>query len=303
MHLSGVDLNLLVVLHALLETQSVKASAKRLALSPSATSHALGRLRDTFGDQLLVRSGRSMVLTPRGEQLRPRLARLLDEMETLLVDAGDVDPASLRRAFRVSTTDYGERVILAPLGLRLHELAPGVDLYGARTSRLENDIRGGACDLGIGVLSSAPPDIEVESLFDERFVCLLRAGHPAAKRKLTLERYAKLEHVLVAPGGTPQGVVDRFLAAEGLHRRVARTVATFMVAPHLVCESDYVLTMAERLARPMAEQLGLVVRVAPPPISGFTLKMAWHRRTDEDPTHQWLREQVRAVTRGLRRSG
>ena len=84
--------------------------------------------------------------------------------------------------------------------------------------------------------------------------------------------------------------------AHGLHRRVARTVATFVVAPRLVCNSEYVLTLAERLARPLAAELGLVVRDAPEPIAGFTVKMAWHRRTNEDPAHRWLRDQVRALT-------
>lgn len=295
MHLSGLDLNLLVVLHALLETQSVKLAAARLALSPSATSHALGRLRETVGDPILVRAGRRLVPTPRGERLRPQLARLLEDVESLLVDAAEVDPQSLHRAFRISTTDYGERVVLEPLGHDIHRRAPGVDLYGLRSTSLASDIREGRCDLGVGVISGPPADIEVEDLFEERFVCLLREDHPAAKRRLTLRRYAALDHILVAPGGTPRGVADRVLEEHGLHRRVARTVASFVVAPRLVRGSDYVLTIAERMARPLASQLGLVVMDAPEPLGGFTLKMAWHRRTQADPAHRWLRDQVRAV--------
>ncbi len=286
---------MLVVLNALLETQSVKLAAGRLSLSPSATSHALGRLREAIGDPILVRAGRTLVLTPRGERLRPQLARVLEDVQSLLVDAAEIDPASLRRAFRISTTDYGDRVVLVPLGARLHRLAPGVDLYGSRSTRLEADIREGRCDLGVGVLSGPPPDVEVEDLFEERFVCLLRKDHPAAQRRLTLRRYAALDHVLVAPGGTPRGVADRVLEEHGLHRRVARTVASFVVAPRLVCNSDYVLTLAERLARPMAAELGLVVVDAPEPMGGFTVKMAWHRRTESDPAHSWLRDQVRTL--------
>ncbi len=295
MHLSSLDLNLLVVLHALLETQSVKVAAGRLSLSPSATSHALGRLREAVGDPILVRAGRALVPTPRGERLRPQLARLLEDVESLLVDAAEIDPQSLRRAFRISTTDYGERVVLAPLSHDLHRSAPGVDLFGVRSTRLDADIRDGTCDLGVGVISGPPADVELEDLFEERFVCLLRKGHPASKRRLTLRRYAALDHILVAPGGTPRGVADRVLEEHGLHRRVARTVASFVVAPRLVCDTDYVLTLAERLARPLASELGLVVMDAPEPLGGFTMKMAWHRRTQADPAHRWLRSQVRSL--------
>lgn len=295
MHLSALDLNLLVVLHALLETQSVKLAAGRLGLSPSATSHALGRVRDALGDPILVRAGKTLVPTPRGERLRPQLARVLEDVESLFVDTTEIDPAVLRRSFRVATTDYGERVVLEPLGNNLHHCAPGVDLYAFRSTRLETDIRDGSCDLAVGVINGAPPDVEVEDLFAERFVCLLRKDHPAAKRRLTLRRYAALDHILVAPGGTARGVADRVLAEHDLHRRVARTVASFVVAPRLVCNSDYVLTLAERMARPLAAELDLVVRDAPDPIGGFTVRMAWHRRTDADPAHHWLRNQVRAA--------
>jgi DNA-binding transcriptional LysR family regulator len=295
-HLSGIDLNLLVVLDALLATSSVKAAAARLALSPSATSHALQRLRAVLDDPLFVRAGQALVATPRAERLRPRLAQLLEDVEHLLADAAEVDPGQLRRSFSVATNDYGERVLLAPLGQRLHALAPGVDLYSVRSTNVEADLRTGGHDLSIGVVRSTAPDLEVESLFEERFVCLFRAGHPAAKKKLTLDRYARLEHILVAPGGTPRGVVDRMLEQHGLARRVARTVATFAVAPRLVGDSDYVLTLAERLARPLAAELGLLVRPAPEPLTGFTMSMVWHRRTTEDAAHRWLRDQVRAVS-------
>ena len=129
MQLSSIDLNLLLVLSALLETGSVKEAARRLALSPSATSHALGRLREVLDDPVLVRAGRSMVLSARAEALAPRVRRILEESEALFRQAEGFDPAHLSRAFRVIGNDYGELLIVAPLGATLATAAPGVDLF------------------------------------------------------------------------------------------------------------------------------------------------------------------------------
>ncbi len=295
MNLSSIDLNLLVVLHALLETRSVTAAAKRVSLSQSATSHALGRLRILLGDELLVRAGRSMQTTPRAQRLRPQLASLLEGVQQLLVDDASFDEKTLHRTFTIATVDYGERVFVVPLGQALASIAPQVNLYVIRSLPVVQDLRVGAQDLGIGVLSSTPPEIESEVLVTEKFVCLLRAGHKAAKQRITLKRYAALDHVVVSPGGNSRSRIDTVLASHGLERRVARTVASFEIAPSLVRESDYILTMAEHMARPIADRLGLCVREAPPQFADSVISMAWHRRTSSDPAQQWFREQVRTV--------
>lgn len=295
--LSTVDLNLLAVLHAVVETRSVKLAAQRLSLSPSATSHALARLRELLGDAIVVRAGRNLVLTPRAEKLRPEVVRILEDVGRLLTGDVAVDPATLTRAFTIGTNDYGERVLLVDLSHRLAREAPGVDLFGARTSSFTDELRSGDNDLALAAMPTMPPDISREPLLHERFVVLLRRGHPAASRRLTLRRYAALDHVLVAPRGTPRGPVDDMLEDKGLHRRVARTVATFGVAPYVVAESDYVLTLAERIARPLANELDLLVCPCPPELPSFEVTMAWHRRHDTDPGHAWLREQLRAVAK------
>jgi DNA-binding transcriptional LysR family regulator len=297
MHLLSIDLNLLVVLRALLETQSVKQAAVRVSLSPSATSHALARLRDLFDDALLVRAGRGLVLTPRAARLRPVLVQWLGDAETLLADTGAFLPAAARRRFVLGTNDYTERVVLVPLSGRVAASAPGVDLLSRHAGDAQLGLRAGTVDLVVGASRSWPGDIEHEDLYEERHVCLLRRGHPAARGLLTAERYAGLSHVLVAPGGSPTSHIDRRLAALGLSRRVARTVGTFSVAPHLLIDSDLVLMLAERLALPAARELGLVVVEAPFAVR-FPISMAWHRRTSGDPAQAWLRAEVRAAVAG-----
>ncbi len=293
--LSGFDLNLLVVLDALLDTRSVKAASARVGLSASATSHALGRLRDALGDPLLVRAGRTMVLTPRAEGIRPRVHAALEELTGALRFEDELVPAGLRRTFRVASTDYAELVALAPVSDALTRTAPGVTLLSQLlgSDRVER-LRANDYDLALGVFFGLPDDIRQRALFHEEFVCVLRRGHPALRRKLTLSRYAALDHVLVSPRGDPRGVVDEFLAREGATRRVARTVASFYAAPRLVAQSDYVLTLPERVARRLAGELDLAIRRPPVPLTGFDLTMIWHRRYDDDSGHRWLRDQIAA---------
>lgn len=294
--LSAIDLNLLRVLGALLETGSVKDAARRLALSPSATSHALSRLRDALGDPILVRAGRSMVPTARAEALAPRVRRVLEDAEQIFVRREGFDPARLRRVFRILTNDYGELMVLAPLGATLAREAPGVDLYasGPPPGGVVEGLRSGEGDLAIGVFGELPPDIAKRRLFRDGFVTLLREGHPALRGRWTRKRFAALDHVLVSPRGTPGGVIDTLLAESGLERRVARTVSSFFVAPHLLVDTDYVLTVSERVAARLAPGLGLVTRTPPVAPEGFHVSMVWHRRHDEDAEHRFLRERALA---------
>ena len=295
MHLASVDMNLLVVLSALLETQSVRSAAARLALSPSATSHALSRLRDLFDDEILVRAGSTMAPTPRAERIRPLLARLLADTEAMLAEEGPLDPARLQKDFRIATSDYTELLVVRALSDSILVDAPGVNIHSRpQVGPLVDGLRAGDVDLALGVLTDPPPDIHAETLFSEQFVCLFRRGHPVLRKKLTIERYAKLGHVLVSRG-TPRCIVDDVLARHGQQRRVARTVGSFLVAPRLVAETDYVLTIAKRVARLLAGPLDLVMRAPPIELSGFDVKMVWHRRTDADPTHTWLRHRTRSA--------
>jgi len=290
--LSGIDLNLLVVLDALLDTRSVKLAARRVALSPSAASHALARLRHLLGDPILVRVGRELVPSPRAGRLRGELRSVLDGVERLL-GPEEVEPARLRRRFTIACSDYAELVVLPALSRRIAKLAPGVDL---QTRPAGADpvaaLRAGDCELFVGVCRVSHRDVGREPLFDDDFVCVLRRGHPALRRRWTAEAFAALEHVLVAPTGEPRGVVDLALGKRGLARRVARTCTTSSSAPRLVAGSDYVLTLSARIARELAAPLGLVLRRPPLDLPRFTIAQAWHRGLDGDRALDWLRTAV-----------
>jgi len=258
----------------------VTGAAARLRLSPSATSHALGRLRETLGDPLLVRAGRQLVPTPRAVALTAALAAALDTLEGLLQPPSLLDPARLDRAFRMETTDHVQFVLLRALDALVRAEGPRVNVYlqTLQANTFER-LRQGAVDLALAVYPEVDSDLERLPLFEDRLVAVVRRGHPALRGRMTLARFAAFDHLLVAPNGTPTGLIDRLLAQHGLKRRVARTSATFLDMAFLVAETDYVASLKLPLVLP-----------------AFTHSLVWHRRYTTDPGHTWFRGLVaRAV--------
>ena len=289
--LNSVDLNLLVALEALLREGSVTKAGRSVGLSTPAMSHALARLRTQLEDPLLVRAGRGMVLTPRAVELRPRLQALLAEVGTVLSPARVFEPARLERTFRIHATDH----VLTVLGTALDRLAsreaPGVTLQFLPNSPDDGALlREGSIDLAVGVYVDLPPELRTRKLFTDRFVCVVREGHPTVGRKLTLEQYLALEHLQIAPRGKPGGYLDTLLAVRNQRRRVARAVPYFLAGLQWVAESDYVLTISERVAKAVAPRLKLKLLPPPLPLEPYTLTLLWHPREDADPAHRWLRD-------------
>lgn len=284
------DLALLTALDALLDESSVTRAARRLGLSTPAMSHTLARLRERLDDPLLVRAGRSMILTPRAEDLKPRVRDALASAERVFEAPAELDLARLERTFTISLTDYVLMTLGDTVEATLATEAPGVCLRLLLNAVDDADrLRRGESDLAVGIYARLPPEVRTRTLLTDRLVCVVREGHPAVKRRITLKQYARLPHVQVAPRGRPGGYVDSLLEERGLSRRVARAVPFFGAALALAARSDYVLTVSERLARAHADDLGLRVLEPPLPFEPYTLSMVWHPRFDEDLAHRWLR--------------
>jgi len=291
LHIAGIDLNLLVVLDALLTDRNVTRAAKRVGLSQSATSHALSRLRTLFDDPLLVRGLGGMVPTPRAELLHGPVRDALAQLATAIGHSPRFDPKVSRRSFTVATVDYGAFVLAPKLLDLVSREAPHVDLRITNSSGLDGIDRG-HFDVALAPTSSDndPTNVRRQIMFEEHFVCVLRAGHRFAKSKLTVDRFCAVGHVLVTPGGMPgRAPVDEALAALGRARRVVMTVPHFVVAPYLVAGTDYLLTLPSRVASPLASRYGLVMRPPPLPVPGFKFAMFWHSRLDADPAATWFR--------------
>ncbi|HEU4405774.1 MAG TPA: LysR family transcriptional regulator [Polyangiaceae bacterium] len=286
------DLGLFVTLDALLQEGSVTGAARRLGLSTPAMSHALARIRERFGDPMLVRAGRRMVLTPRAEALRPAVRDLVSEAGRLLRPDGPFDARSLEQSFVVHATDH----VLTVLGVALDRVAragaPRVTLrFRPNAPDDAAALREGSADLAVGIYGKLPPELRSRRLFTDRLVCVVREGHPGVGKRLTAAEFARLEHVQIAPRGRPGGSeVDHELAARGLERRIARAVPYFLAGLSLVAETDYVLTVSERLARGLGPRLGLRVLEPPLPLKPYALNLLWHSRFDGDEAHRWLRE-------------
>ena len=305
-HLGTFNLNLLLALDALLSERSVTRASARIGITQSAASHALARLRKLTGDELLVRRRDGMVPTLRAEAMRAPLRRALEDIRGTLAPPPAFDPRTARLRAFIGTSDYPELVLFPGVMARLGREAPGVEL---RVVALRDEP---GSDLALGKLDVAlmPPlpseegtSMRRQQILEERFVCVARREHPLAKKKvLTLSRFAAASHALISPWGKEGGFVDDALARLGLQRRVTVALPHAMVAPHIIASSDLLLTMPERVARVLAPPLDLVVLEPPPELllTGFTISMLWHERTQSDPARRWLRDVI--VTEATERS-
>ena len=293
--MADVDLNLLRVLDAVLEQGSASRAARRLGMSQSAVSHALARLRTAVGDDLVVRSGNRMQATPRGEALRERVRAALQTLDAALQPVSFV-PAQAQRTLRLSMVDYASMLLLPALTARLAQEAPGVQLRVPPDSHPLDALVQDQTDMVVGVFGSEldRSDLFARSLWDDRLVCVLRQGHPALAQ-WGLPAFLALPHLQIAPGGRPGGPLDDRLAAMGFQRRVMVAAPHFLALPFSVAGSDAVATIPARIAAQLAPALGLAIVPLPVPVGGFTTQLVWHRRSQDDAGHQWLRALVQAA--------
>jgi DNA-binding transcriptional LysR family regulator len=298
-HLRNLDLNLIHPLHALLEECHVTRAAKRSFLSQSAMSRALERLRDTFGDPLLVRNSRGYERTVRGERVLRELESLMPRLEDM-VRGEKFDPARSQEVFRVAMSDHASMIVLPSLLASVRRAATHVRLeVSASGAGTYEDVAAGRIDtfLCAEEAEEAPPSLESEVLFTLDFVCLVGAALRVRLRRLTLKQYLESEHVLVELRKGQQALVDRALSQLGAKRRVAFTLPFFVPAIFAIAQTDLILTVPRRLAKITAVMAGARVVEAPREIKSFPYFMAWHPRLTNEPAHQWFREQLRSAVR------
>jgi DNA-binding transcriptional LysR family regulator len=283
------DLNLLIALDAVLTEGSVARAARRLRLSPSAMSRALARLRETTGDPLLVRAGRSLVPTPHALELRGRVSQLVQEAEAVLRPADVLQLKHLVRTFTLRTREGLVENFGAELIARVGAEAPGVRLCFLQKDNKESAaLRDGSVDLETGVVGKATgPEVRTRALFRDRFIGVVREGHPLSRGEITPARYAVGRHINVSRQGLAGGPIDEALQPLGLERQVASIVAGFSSALALARTSDLVATVPERHSGNL--RAGLFSFALPLAVPEFTVSMLWHPRMDADPAHRWLR--------------
>jgi len=297
------DLNLLVTLDVLLAEGSVARAASRLRLSPSAMSRALARLRETTGDPLLVRAGRGLVPTPRALELRGRVGQLVQDSEAVLRPAERLDLEHLERTFTLRTSEGFVETFGPELIARVSREAPGVRLrFMQKPDKDSGPLRDGSVDLETGVVGDTMgPEVRAQALFRDRFIGVVRKGHPLSRGKITPARYAAGRHIGVSRRGLDKGPIDEALQQLGLTREVATIVGGFATALALARTSDLIASVPERHTASLRS--GMHSFALPVPARELTISLLWHPRLDADPAHRWLRGCVRdaCAERGGRR--
>jgi len=291
MNLSGIDLNLLVALDALISEAHVGRAARKIGLSQPATSHALNRLRDLFSDQLLVRVGSRMELTPRAAQLRGPLDEALQRVQTLLV-ADSFEPRRSSRHYSIMMQDHLAHLIVPALVNRLQSDAPGVKLSvlpwqnpaSLKPGRLQS------IDLLISCSTSDFVGLEREMLFSDTEVTVVRRRNPAASQLKNLKSFLTAQHVAVVGKGSAEDPVDRWLRQEGYARKIVLRVPSYSHALHAVACSNLVAFVPKRLAESIAPSLSLVL--LQPAIDPGTYQewVFYPRRAAQDLSSIWLRK-------------
>ncbi|PXW65887.1 LysR family transcriptional regulator [Methylobacterium sp. B4] len=293
-HLSRLDLNLLVALDALLTERSVTRAAARIGISQSAMSHALARLRTTFSDELLTRGPEGMRPTPRALALLAPIQEALAQIQQITAPPAAFDPATADITFTLGIPDSTEVLLMPILIAHLQTNAPGVKLllHTVDRNRILDDLDSGRVDLGIGVFEQGQTHHKRRILNKESYLCIFNADLVGVTAPISLDDYVRIPHLLTSLVESAHGVVDDALAKIGRKRVIALTSPRFSVMPFVVRQAPVIATMHSRLARFFAESMGLTVSPAPIALPDVSISMIWHSSNDDVPSQRWLRDTI-----------
>ena len=290
------DLNLLPVLVRIYEDGSVSAAATHLGMSQSAISAALAKLRLKYGDPLFHRVGHGMQPTVRMRALIDPLREALQRVDGTFAVEQEFNARTTEQTLTFAMSDLGEMVFMPKILHRLRQLAPRAPVrsVAASAAQIERGLETGEIDLAVGYF----PDLRDKSfmekhLFYHHFVCLLRANHPITASPLTLAQFLSQEHAVVSGAGRTYEIIERFLRAKKIQRRVALETPHFMSIPFVISQSDLIVTVPHAVGV-FAKGVHMNIRIAQPPIRTprIDLKIHWHRNFQRDPKNRWLREMV-----------
>jgi DNA-binding transcriptional LysR family regulator len=294
-NLRSLDLNLLTVFEAIYELRAVGGAADRLALSQSATSHALSRLRDTCKDDLFVRANLGLSPTPVAQEMYPAIKQALDALRATLAEASGFDPATSQRRFRISIPHPMGPFYSLALRAAVAAAAPSIVLTSDTVSRpldLEESLRDGVVDVAIDWLPVQLDPFINGKLFDDRLVLLARRGHPSIDVGVTIEDLWKAEFVTFHHRREIDFEPTAIKELRKLGMRVTVHVSELLEIPTVVASTDLVGVFAASMGPLMEQRLGLQVLPIPLDLPSVPIYMIWHATRRHDPAHRWLREVV-----------
>ena len=301
MNLRSVDLNLLVALAALLEERHVSRAALRVGLSQPAMSNALARLRVTFGDALLVRTPSGMELTDRARELAGPVGLVLRQAERVFTSDRTFDPRWSERRFVLRLSDLLGRLFLPAIAAAMARDAPRarLEIVHLSPSQTVEALEADGCDAAISMGLAHGAAIRRDVLVGDRMVCVMRSGHPAARRHLDIDAFLALDHLRISISPVDSRFVDDVLARLGRQRRVALNVPHWLVVPEVLRATDLAAVMPEQFARVVASpEDGLMLRDLPFKATAFEWALYWHRRREGSIEHAWFRKLLVGAIQG-----
>tara|TARA_R110000868_G_scaffold120477_2_gene319799 strand:- start:94907 stop:95872 length:966 start_codon:yes stop_codon:yes gene_type:complete len=313
MNISRIDLNLLVYLDVLLRHRNVTKAANQLGISQPAMSNGLKRLRDLFGDPLLVRTSEGMMPTERAQGLQPVVRNMLASVEQAIQPTTEFDAKNSDRVFRIMASDYTESTLTIPLLKHLRELAPNVRLDIMTPSDVTyQDVEQGKVDMVINRFDDIPQSFHQTTVWHDSFSCLFSRDHPVAQN-FNLDSYLESQHVWVSKTGMGTGVgvnpsdvqrlgwVDNELGKLGKTRNITVFTRHYLSAMQMAEQKDLIVTVPSKAAISQRNNPKLLIKPAPFPIQPLELKMAWSPLLQSNPGHQWMRRLIKSVAEEIER--
>ena len=289
----GFDLELLSIFDEIYKTGNVTRAAANLGLPQSTVSVGLARLREHFNDRLFSRAAKGMLPTPRAQNAIADVRQALQALQHALADQPVFEPAASTREFRICMTDISEVVLLPRLLNHLREVGPGIRLQIAKISPdSPAELADGSVDLALGFMPHLEAGFYQQVLFDQHFVCLVAAAHPRVKEQLSREALRAEAHVRVLTSGTGHAIVDKVLAGEGIERRIALKLPSFLGVARIVAQTELLAIVPSRYAAEVAGSEAVRALPVPVELPRFQVKQHWHERYHADVSNRWLRQTI-----------
>ena len=288
--MQNINLKLLMIFDEIYKTRSLSKAAENLEMGQPAVSMSVAKFRRHFNDPLFIRTSGGMAPTPHAQELIQPVRQALDLLKMALGHQVVFDPLTSTRMFNLSVTGFGPRIIMPALLKRLRETAPSVRINLTNVSEhTPSWLESGEVDLAVGFLPDLRAGFFRQQLFKERFVCIVDAGHPRIKKRLSMKQFQSEPHLIVAPQGTGHGILERTLDQLAIRRIVGVRIPNFLGIPSTIDNSEFLATVPERFGLVLAQTGRIKVLNLPFPVPGYQVMQHWHERFSRDPGIKWLR--------------
>jgi DNA-binding transcriptional LysR family regulator len=295
MHINDLDLNLLIVMDAMLRERNVSKAAERIGLTQSAMSHALNRLRQYFDDPLFIKTGQAMEPTPKAIALQAAVVDVMGAVRQRILSEAHFDPATAKREFTLCVTDMGEIVFVPVILALIRQLAPRCTIRTMQVpaEQIEGLLANGEADLALGTYRMAPEGLYKQRLFMHGFSTLVHAKSKIKKR-ISLKEFEKTPQIVVTMSGRSSVAFDSVLEEKGIKRQIVMKTPHFLIVPLLIEQQpDLIATVPTELANVYARH-GVVRAVAPPlELPSYAISQYWHPLFHHEPSIIWLRDLIK----------